>query len=152
MLLSALPYVYGNSTEGLIPKKECEKISGVEVRYNEFYELYLGHDTEKEEIQENGIIYLSLSKAVNACCPGMDLNFTLVNRSVEYLVQEDILHHHDVQNTSHLIFYFPEFTAQGNLGRWLYDQNNANTGIRTPCNLYVERSPGKSMFRKEFVG
>ena len=115
-LFSAFPYVYGNSIRELISKKECEKISGVEVRYNEFYELYLGHDKEKDEIQEYGFIYMSLSKAVNACCPGMDLNFTLVNRSAEFLVQEDILNHHDGQNSSLLVFYFPEFTAQGDQG------------------------------------
>jgi hypothetical protein len=108
------------STKELIPKKECERISGVEVRYNEFYELYLGHDTDKGEVQEQGIIYKSLAKAVNACCPGMELNFTFVNTSVEWLVQDDILHHHEVQNSSHLIFYFPEFTSQGNLGTMEY--------------------------------
>jgi hypothetical protein len=109
-------YAYGSARELLIPKKECEKVSSVEVRYNEFYELYLGHGNEKDEIQEHGIVYRSLIGAVEACCPGMVLNFTLVNRSVESIVQEDILHHHDVQNGSHLIFYFPEFTSQGNLG------------------------------------
>ncbi|CAB4009045.1 Hypothetical predicted protein [Paramuricea clavata] len=117
LTLPVLSYADGNSTrELLIPKEECEKISSVEVRYNEFYELYLGHSNGEDDIHEHGIIYQSLIRAVNACCPGMALNFTLVNRSAESLVQEDILHHHDVQNSSHLIFYFPEFTPQGNLG------------------------------------
>ena len=120
--LPVLSYADGNSTgKLLIPKEECEKISSVEVRYNEFYELYLGHGNGKDDIHEHGIIYQSLIRAVNACCPGMALNFTLVNRSVESLVQEDILHHHDVQNSSHLIFYFPELTSQGNLGTRKYD-------------------------------
>ena len=99
-----------------IPKKECKKIAGVEVRYNEFYELYLDHDTANDELQKHGIVYRCLSKAVEACCPGMVLNFTLVNVSVEHLVEEDILHHHGIQNSSHLIFYFPEFTTKGELG------------------------------------
>ena len=116
ILFIALPYVGGKNSSNLISKKECEKISGVEVRYNEFYELYLGHGSENDELQEHGIVYRSLTGAVETCCPGMELNFILVNESVEYLVQEDILHHHGVKNDSKLIFYFPEFTSQGNLG------------------------------------
>ncbi|XP_028414374.1 uncharacterized protein LOC114537528 isoform X1 [Dendronephthya gigantea] len=103
------------SGEPLIPKQECNKISGVEVRYNEFYELYLGHDGANDELQKQGIVYRCLSEAVEACCPGMTLNFTLVNASVEYLVEEDILHHHGIRNTSHLVFYFPEFTTKKDL-------------------------------------
>ena len=117
----------------LIPEKECEKISGVEVRYNEFYELYLGNDEEKGELQKHGIVYKSLNKAVNACCPGMEVNFTLVNTSVEWLVQEDILHHHGVQNNSHLVFYFPEFTSQGKLGKRTYHCRNSECAVGLLC-------------------
>lgn len=117
LLAMHLPHVSANKASGkLIPKEECDKISGVEVRYNEFYELYLGHGTENDEIQKHGIIYRSLSEGVEACCPGMELNFTLVNESIEHLVQEDILHHHAVQNDSKLVFYFPEFTTANKLG------------------------------------
>ena len=117
-----------NSTVGKIPKEECDKISGMEVRYNEFYELYLGHKNyDNNTLEEEGIIYQSLTKAVDACCPGMTINFTHVNETIEHLVQEDILHHHDVQNSSHLVFYFPEFTAQGKLGN--INSNKSNSYI-----------------------
>ena len=123
LVLLALPsHAFGNKAKPLIPKEECNRISGVEIRYNEFYELYLGHGSENDELQKHGIIYKSLAGAVNACCPGMELNFTQVNESVEYLVQEDILHHFDINNDSKLVFYFPEFTDQGNLGK--YARNN----------------------------
>lgn len=112
LLFVVFPSALGKN---LIPKEECDKIGGVEVRYNEFYELYLGHVQDSDVLHEKGIIYRSLRGAVNACCPGMELNFTLVNESIEYLVQEDLLHHHKVQNSTHLVFYFPEFTSQGNL-------------------------------------
>lgn len=119
LLSTDLPNASGKKTHGkLIPKKECDKISGVEIRYNEFYELYLGHGVENDQIQKHGIIYRSLTEAVDACCPGMELNFTLVNESIEYLVQEDVLHHHAVQNESKLVFYFPEFTTQNKLGMY----------------------------------
>ena len=116
LFLNILPCISCFSTKELIPKKECDKISTMEVRYNEFYELYLGHTKGNDKLQKHGIIYQSLTKAVNACCPGLNLSFTLVNESVESLVQEDILHHHHVWNESHLIFYFPEFTSQAKLG------------------------------------
>lgn len=111
-------FVSCNSAVGKIPKEECDKISGMEVRYNEFYELYLGHKNDNNTLEEGGIIYQSLTKAVDACCPGMRINFTHVNNTIEHLVQDDILHHHDVQNSSHLVFYFPEFTSQGKLGKY----------------------------------
>ena len=119
LLSIGLPNALGKKAYGkLIPNKECDKVSGVEVRYNEFYELYLGHGKEDDQIQKHGIIYRSLTEAVEACCPGMELNFTLVNESIEYLVQEDVLHHHAVQNDSKLVFYFPEFTTQNKLGMY----------------------------------
>ena len=120
VLFDILCKLKGESIRRLIPKKKCDKISGVEVRYNEFYELYLGHDADNDQVHKNGIVYKSLNKAVNACCPGMELNFTLVNTSVEWLVQKDILHHHEARNNSRLIFYFPEFTSQGNIGTRKY--------------------------------
>lgn len=123
-----VPEGFGRS-ERLIPKSECDKVASVEVRYNEFYELYLGHNSTDDEVREGGIIYKSLREAVNACCPGIPLNFTLVNQSVEYLVQEDILHLHELQkqrNTSHLVFYFPEFTSQGDLGNILVSEGMTN--------------------------
>ncbi|XP_028394247.1 uncharacterized protein LOC114518459 [Dendronephthya gigantea] len=102
-----------------VPEEECKEVASLEVHYNEFFELYLGHNGTHEELQEGGIIYKSLREAMNECCPGIPLNFKLVNESVEYLVQRDILLHHEAQkqqNTSHeLVFYFPEFTSQGNL-------------------------------------
>lgn len=87
------------------------------MRYKEFFELYLGHSLEDNEVEKQGIIHRSLSKAVNDCCPGMTLNFTrLENTSIEHIVQEEILHHHlEAIPASHLVFYFPEFTTQGNL-------------------------------------
>ncbi len=115
----AFACVCGNKTVGIVPQHECNRISGMEIRYNEFYELYLGHDSKYDELQEHGIIHRSLRGAVNACCPGLKLNFTHVDESIEDLVQEDILHHHDLQrqqNSSNLVFYFPEFATQGKLG------------------------------------
>ena len=117
LLFDVFHHVSCDETGRIIPKEECDKISSMEVRYNEFYELYLGHKNDNNALQEQGIIYKSLTKAVDACCPGMGINFIHVNDTIEHLVQDDILHHHGMGNSSHLVFYFPEFTAQGKLGK-----------------------------------
>ena len=116
-LHSSFLFKFGVWGESVVSKEECDKIGGVEVRYKEFFELYLGHSLEDNEVEKQGIIHRSLSKAVNDCCPGMTLNFTrLENTSIEHIVQEEILHHHlEAIPASHLVFYFPEFTTQGNL-------------------------------------
>lgn len=121
LVLSNFVLSHGDRGTGLISKEECDRVGAVEIRYNEFFELYLGRRLGSDKLEENGIVYNSLTKAVGACCPGMDLNFTLItNQTIETLVQDDILHNHKKTNETHRIFYFPEFTEQGQLDVYSY--------------------------------
>jgi F0F1-type ATP synthase membrane subunit c/vacuolar-type H+-ATPase subunit K len=102
----------GGEGQGYAGEHACNRVSNVEIRYKDYFEIYLGFNRTSQSVGEDSFFYNYIKAAVNECCNFMDLNFTKLNSS-EMEVEEIALWAlvNDTAIPRPFVFYFPEFAT-----------------------------------------
>jgi hypothetical protein len=104
----------GGEGQGYAGKRACNRVSNVEIRYKDYFGIYLGFNRTSQSVDEDSLFYNYTKAAVNECCHFMDLNFTKLNSSemeVEELALTAMSNGNDTAIPRPFVFYFPEFAT-----------------------------------------
>ena len=132
-LISYSSQVEGESWAG---SDSCNRISNVEIKYKNYFEIYLGFNTTSQSVAKESFFYNFIKAAVNDCCNFMDLKFTRLNSSeseIEELALKAFVEYNATIQKP-LVFYFPEFAI--NKERTVYDYDLSF--------IKLSRSPGQA--------
>lgn len=105
-LAFALTGCVGNS---MIPSSICSGIKKVEIRYRNYYDIYLGNSLFLPELRMDGIHVKVIQKATSVCCNTTKLEFVF-DRTVKTDIEEsyvDIVVNDPTRST--FTFFYPEF-------------------------------------------
>ena len=111
-----------NPAQSYLEKEICDRISNVEIRYKDYYDVYLQYNEATQSVGNVSAFYVYITSAVEGCCQGMPLNFTRLNSSKSDIEESALNALPTEDNTSiprPFVFYFPEFAA--NKEKIVYD-------------------------------
>ena len=95
--------------ESMIPPSICSGIKNIEVRYRNYYDIYLGNSLFLPELRMDGIHVRVIEKATAVCCNTTKLKF-IFDRTVKTDIEEsyvDIVLNDPTSST--FTFFYPEF-------------------------------------------
>ena len=107
--------------KAFLPSTVCQNISGIEVRFRDYFSVYLGSypaPVQGEEYKYNGSGHVAqiLTESARICCGNLTISFVWLNSTNSKSAQ---IHHHvktDIwtdNDSGKFIFYFPEFSEKG---------------------------------------
>lgn len=95
--------------ENMIPAHICSGIKKVEIRYRNYYDIYLGNSVFIPELRMDGIHVRVIQNAMAGCCNTTELEF-IFDKTVKTDIEEDVV---DIvlkeRSTSTFKFFYPEF-------------------------------------------
>ena len=125
-----VPAAENIDTDFKLPEIFCQNVSEVEIRFHNYYPIYLSrktlgkrsvNDSGELEINDRSLLAEIISESVKNCCPNVTLSFVWLGAnesglSVPYLAQRAVFRHSVNRSNvdpKKFIFYFPEFSSTG---------------------------------------